>query len=88
MARVFIGVDSPQAVAVKRRMSDAVHRRLRADAAVAAAGPGGHSGAAVSPASAGSTRTTALRISHFPDPHHDATRAPTTARKTQLEATG
>ena len=59
---------------LKRRISDALYRQLRADAGSAAtadanAGPGGHRGASTYPARPASTRTPTLRISHRPDPH-------------------
>ena len=59
---------------LKRRISDALYRQLRADARTAAttdanAGPGGHRGASHVSSAAGSNRTPTLRISHFPDPH-------------------
>ena len=59
---------------LKRRISDALYRQLRTDTKSAAAttvkaGPGGHRGASHNPARPASTRTPALRISHFPDPH-------------------
>ena len=61
---------------LKRRISDAVYRQLLADARRAAitataegAGPGGHCGASLNPARPTCTRTSTLRISHFPDPH-------------------
>ena len=59
---------------LKRRISDALYRQLRADAKTASvqgvdAGPGGHRGASHQSSAAGSPRTPALRISHFPDPH-------------------
>ena len=59
---------------LKRRISDALYRQLLADAkALSAAGvnagPGGHRGGHSNPARPAHTRTPALRISHFPDPH-------------------
>ena len=56
------------------RISDALFRQLIADAravaqATAEAGPGGHAGRHMNPARPAHTRTPALRISHFPDPH-------------------
>ena len=57
---------------LKRRISDALYRQLRTDATLGTgvdAGPGGHCGATHNPARPASTRTPALRISHFPDPH-------------------
>ena len=73
---------------LKRRISDAIYRQLRADAnrtfaAGVDAGPEGTAGRHLNPARPASTRTPALRISHFPDPHrrryprqHQAGRAP------------
>ena len=55
---------------LRRRLSDAVYRQLAADACSQAnASPGGHPGASVQSSAAGLSRTPALRISHFPDPH-------------------
>jgi transposase len=55
---------------LKRRISDALYRRLRADAArVSTRVREGTAGRHFSPARPACTRTPALRISHFPDPH-------------------
>ena len=55
---------------LKRRLSVAVYRQLVADAQASdEAGPGGHSGASSQSSAADlCTRSSALRISHFPDP--------------------
>ena len=60
---------------LKRRISDAVYRRLPADARAAAhedagMGPGGHCGASQESSAVDLPRTSTLRISHFPDPQH------------------
>ena len=58
---------------LKRRISDALYRRLRADAKPPPRTwtrvREGTAGRHFSPARPASTRTPALRISHFPDPH-------------------
>ena len=59
---------------LKRRISDALYRQLRADARTAASADGtrvreGTAGRLMYPARPASTRTPTLRISHFPDPH-------------------
>jgi transposase len=59
---------------LKRRISDALYRQLRTDAKSAAATTvkrvqEGTAGRHPNPARPASTRTPALRISHFPDPH-------------------
>ena len=59
---------------LRRRLSDVVYRQLVADATARSAsqdeaGPGGHPGRLCNPARPTYPRTSALRISHFPDPH-------------------
>jgi transposase len=60
---------------LRRRISDTVYRQLLADAQARQrrsedeAGPGGHSGATTKSSAADLTRSSALRTSHFPDPH-------------------
>ena len=70
---------------LKRRISDAIYRQLLADAIVAAAGAPrrareGTAGRLQNPARPAHTRTPALRISHFPDPHPRRYRPPRPAR--------
>ena len=59
---------------LKRRISDAIYRRLVADARAVLRGlltrvREGTAGRLMYPARPARTRTPALRISHFPDPH-------------------
>ena len=74
---------------LKRRISDALYRRLRADAAKAAAaaadidaGPGGHSGAALPSRAAGSHPHTGTSDQPQPGPAPTTLPAPTPVRKT------
>ena len=63
---------------LKRRLSDQVYRQMLRDKK---AGPGGHSGAALSLARPAKTRIRALQTSHFPDPPHN----PTTHKARRLD---
>ncbi|KGN41041.1 IS110 family transposase [Knoellia aerolata] len=65
---------------LKRRISDALYRRLRADAAEA--GPGGHSGAALQSSAAGFNPHTGTSDQPLPGPAPTTLPAPTTTRKT------
>ena len=71
---------------LKRRISDALYRRLRADAETAAqnsdAGPGGHSGAALQSSAAGFHPHTGTSDQPLPGPAPTTLPAPTTTRKT------
>ena len=68
---------------LKRRISDALYRRLRNDtAAVAEAGPGGHSGAALQSSAAGLHPHTGTSDQPLPGPAPTTLPAPTTTRKT------
>ena len=81
---------------LKRRISDAIYRQLVADAAAAQVeartrAREGTAGRLMYPARPAHTRTPALRISHFPDPHQRRyARPPRPGRPTPqaLEATG
>ncbi|MGZ4620400.1 MAG: transposase [Frankiaceae bacterium] len=65
---------------LKRRLADAVFRRLVDDATTREAGPGRHSGAATKSSAAGQPRRPALRTSHFPDPPNRTLLQPSPAR--------
>ena len=71
---------------LKRRISDAIYRQLLADAQAAAAAGAEHGpgralrGVFKNPARPALTRTPALRISHFPDPHPRRYRPPRPVR--------
>ena len=68
---------------LKRRISDALYRRFRADAAaVAEAGPGGHGGAALQSSAAGLHPHTGTSDQPLPGPASKTLPAPTTTRKT------
>ena len=79
---------------LKRRISDALYRRLRADAAKAAAaaadidaGPGGHSGAALQSSAAGSHPRTGTSDQPQPGPAPRAQPAAGTTRRTTRSRT-
>ena len=71
---------------LKRRISDAIYRQLIADAQAAATAPDrtrareGTAGRLFNPARPALTRTPALRINHFPDPHRRRYRPPRPVR--------
>ena len=68
---------------LKRRISDALYRQLRNDAAaVIDAGPGGHSGAALQSSAAGLHPHTGTSNQPLPGPAPTTLPAPTTTRKT------
>ena len=73
--KIAAGKTRPEAMrCLKRRISDALYRQLIADARAAAASGvtrvrEGTAGRHINPARPARTRTPALRISHFPDPH-------------------
>ena len=68
---------------LKRRISDALYRRLRSDAnAVVEAGPGGHGGAALQSSAAGLHPHTGTSDQPLPGPAPTTLPAPTTTRKT------
>jgi len=68
---------------LKRRISDALYRQLRADAAaVAEAGPGGHSGATLQSSAAGFHPHTGTSDQPLPGPASSTLPAPTTTLKT------
>jgi hypothetical protein len=73
---------------LKRRISDALYRRLRADAAASLnAGPGGHSGAALHSSAAGSHPRTGTSDQPQPGPAPSTLPAPASARKTTRSRT-
>ena len=81
---------------LKRRISDAIYRQLRADAnrtfaAGVDAGPGGHCGASLKSSAAGFHPHTSTSDQPLPEPAHPTLRPTTAARKTehsrQLEPT-
>jgi len=73
---------------LKRRISDALYRRLRADAAaVVEAGPGGHSGAALQSSAAGLHPHTGTSDQPLPGPAPTTLPAPTTTRKSDSRRT-
>jgi transposase len=72
----------------KRRISDALYRRLRADAAARLnAGPGGHSGATVHSSAAGSHPRTDTSDQPQPGPAKETLPPPATTRKTTRSRT-
>ena len=73
---------------LKRRISDALYRRLRADAAARLnAGPGGHSGATLQSSAAGSHPHTGTSDQPQPGPAKETLPPPTTTRKTTRSRT-
>ena len=69
---------------LKRPISDALYGRLCADAAaVAEAGPGGHSGAALQSSAAGLHPHTGTSDQPLPGPAPTTLRPPATPRKTE-----
>ena len=82
---------------LKRRISDAIYRRLLADARTLSnagmhAGPGGHRGASLKSSAAGSHPHTSTSDRPLPGPAHPTLRPAAAPRKTgsnkTLEATG